>query len=272
MHISRSAYPRRASKSHTLLLCSEVGYNLNADLVHRRIGGQHTKFKKTGAIWDRSEREIARIVMEVCSMLRERYGISRLGNPEDPLEDLVYIILSNKTSPATAQLVYSQLKEVFHDWDAVVTQPKAVLYSTLRPAGLAAIKSEQIRGTLMRVREERGVYDIGHLRGKSDEETESFLTSLPGVSEKVAKCVQMYTLGSEVLPVDAHVHRVATRLGWTARKRADQSHAELEALVPPDSRYAFHVDCILHGREVCRPRMPNCNNCCIKTYCRYLVS
>lgn len=224
-------------------------------------------FKKTGAIWDRRKRDIDRIVGEVCGALRERYGQPRLGNPDNPLDDLVYIILSNKTCPGTAQSVYRHLKDTFVDWGSIASQSADALYDALKPAGLAAVKSEQIRGTLLRVREDRGTYDLDHLRGKRDEEAEAYLTSLPGVSEKVAKCVQMYTLGAQVLPVDAHVHRLATRLGWTARKRADQSHAELEALVPPDCRYAFHVDCILHGREVCRPRVPKCNECCISTQC-----
>ena len=90
---------------------------------------------------------------------------------------------------------------------------------------------------------------------------------LDGVSEKVAKCVMMYTLGFDVLPVDVHVHRVATRLEWTNRKRADQCHEELEALVKPRYRFAFHVDCICHGRAVCRPKNPRCNDCVIRRYC-----
>ncbi len=99
----------------------------------------------------------------------------------------------------------------------------------------------------------------------SVEETGELLVSLPGVSEKVAKCIMMYTLNHRVLPVDVHVHRVVSRLGWTKRKRADQCHQELESLVPPRWRYAFHVGCVLHGRAVCRAQKPLCGNCSIAT-------
>jgi hypothetical protein len=90
-----------------------------------------------------------------------------------------------------------------------------------------------------------------------------------GVSDKVARCVMMYTMEFEVLPVDAHVHRVARRLGWTNQERPEHSHEELEALVPPNLRYTFHVDCVAHGRELCRPIHPRCSPCALKLQCVY---
>ena len=208
----------------------------------------------------------------VCEALQRRYGLPRLGNPDEPMDDLVYVITSNKTSPETAQSVYSQIKSKFQTWDKVLDAPPQALYSIVKPAGLATVKSKQIRDTLWTVREDLGSYNLGQLKNKPPEEVGDYLVSLPGVSEKVAKCVMMYTMSAEVLPVDSHVHRIATRLGWTARKRADQSHAELEALVPPKRRYAFHVDCVMHGRLVCRPKSPACGDCCISQYCPYYKS
>jgi endonuclease-3 len=32
-------------------------------------------------------------------------------------------------------------------------------------------------------------------------------------------------------------------------------------------RYSFHVDCIAHGRAVCRARRPDCESCCIRQFC-----
>ena len=50
------------------------------------------------------------------------------------------------------------------------------------------------------------------------------------MADKVSRCVMVYTMGFEVLPVDAHMHRVAKRLGWTKIDRPEKSHDELEAL------------------------------------------
>jgi endonuclease III len=100
-------------------------------------------------------------------------------------------------------------------------------------------------------------------------EAEEFLTSLPGVGLKVAKCVLMYSLKRDVLPVDVHVHRVATRLGFRSKKRPDTSQALIEGAVPPHLRYSFHVNAIAHGRTVCLPRNPRCGICPLSAWCDY---
>ena len=224
---------------------------------------------RSGTIWGKPTRVRAQIVRRVCEPLQKEYGRPRLGNPEGPLDDLVYIIVSNKTSPKTAQRTYALVKRSFATWGEVLDSPATALESLLHPAGLAIVKSQQIRAALQMIEDDFGSCDLDRLRRRPESEAQGYLVSLAGVSEKVAKCVMMFTMGGRVLPVDSHVHRVSRRLGWTARKRADQCHAELEALVPPHRRYAFHVDCILHGRSVCRPRSPACERCCIRRHCAF---
>ena len=224
---------------------------------------------QSGAIWKKSSRVRRRAVQNVCETLKRTYGTPRLGNPSDPLDDLVFVILSNKTGPRAARRTFKALVKRFRNWEDLLTAPISEVRCLLRPAGLSSVKSRQLRAAIRSIKNQFGSCDLKVLRGKPEKETEAFLVSLPGVSEKVAKCVMMYTLNAKVLPVDVHVHRVAGRLGWTARKRADQCHEELESLVPPQSRYAFHVDCVLHGRQVCRPHEPLCENCCINRSCEY---
>lgn len=223
-------------------------------------------------IWSRPPRVRAQIVRRVCEALERDYGWARLGNPEDPLDDLVYIIISNKTSPEMAQRTYARVKHEFVSWDEVLGSPASTLQSLLQSAGLATVKSQQIRAALQKIKKDFNSCDLNQLQGKSEGEIRQYLVSLPGVSEKVAKCVMMYTMGANVLPVDGHVHRIAKRLGWTSRRRADQCHDELEALVPPKRRYTFHVDSILHGRSICRPKNPVCDRCCISRHCAYFKS
>lgn len=224
---------------------------------------------RTGAIWNEQESVRAEVVREVCNALERSYGKPRLGNPEDPLDDLIYIIVSNKTSAEVASRTYARLKATFGRWDNVVAAPAPSLRTILAPAGLSTVKSQQIRSALGRIASDFGSCDVTALRGWQEQAVLAYLTSLPGVSEKVARCVMMYTLDYKVLPVDAHVHRVAKRLGWVNRKRADQCHDELEALIEPDRRYAFHVDCIVHGRVICRPVEPACHQCPVVRYCDF---
>jgi endonuclease III len=226
-------------------------------------------FKKSGLIWDEDSLVRGQRVRRVCEALEQRYGRPRLDNPTEVLDDLVFVALSNKSSPKMARRIYTELKKKFETWDEVLRSRPHVLVSVLKPAGLSSVKARQIRGALSRIKKDLGSCNLNSLIDKSHIEAERYLVSLPGVSLKVAKCVMLYTMLANVLPVDAHVHRVAGRLGWTSRKRADQCHDELEALVPPKRRFAFHVDCILHGRLICRPKNPKCEECCVSRNCDY---
>jgi endonuclease III len=226
------------------------------------------KVKQTGSIWKKPPSVRAQIVRRVCERLEAKYGRPRLGNPIKPLDDLIFILISNRTSPHLAEITYQRLKKNFPKWDNILESPPSRLRALLKPAGLSRKKSQQIRSLLGEVKKDFGRCSLDAIVRWPDDEVHRYLTRLAGVSDKVAKCVMLYTLSSQVLPVDVHVYRVSRRLGWTARNRAAQTHEELEALVPPARRFAFHVDCIAHGRSVCRSK-PDCGHCDIRDHCEY---
>mgnify|MGYP000880158667 CR=1 FL=1 len=208
-------------------------------------------------------------VRGICRALQREYGSPRHGNPDDPLDDLIYIILSTRTQDRRYGETYLQVKCAFPAWDTVTADRLPELEAILTPGGLGRLKARQIESILARLREDFGQTTLVPLHQMSDGEVEQYLTSLWGVSLKVAKCVAMYTLGREVLPVDVHVHRVAGRLGFRVKKRPDTSQAWIEAAVPPELRYGFHVNAIAHGRAICRPRAPRCTVCCVSSWCQY---
>jgi endonuclease III len=119
------------------------------------------------------------------------------------------------------------------------------------------------------LRVEFGRATLAPLKAMNDSEAEHFLKGLPGVGKKVAKCVLMYSLNRQVLPVDVHTHRVAVRLGLMAKRRPDTSQDLVEAQIPPDLRYGFHVNAVAHGRAVCLPRKPMCGACVLRKCCPY---
>jgi endonuclease III len=187
----------------------------------------------------------------------------------DPVDDLIFLMLSNRTQAKTATAVYTKLKALRGTWAEIANLPKRKIATVIRPAGFAEIRSDQICGSLSTIKKAFGNCSLDALRSWRENDCHQFLTSLPGVSDKVAKCVMMYTLGFEVLPVDVHVFRVSTRLGWTSRCRASEAHSDLEGLIPPPFRYGFHVNCIALGREFCSSQEPQCGTCPIKKFCVY---
>jgi len=208
-------------------------------------------------------------IREICAVLERIYGNPRHGNKRNPLNELAYIILSTRTRDESYRGTFSRLKRAFPRWATVTPRSLPRLERILAPGGLSRLKARQILGIVERLRSLYGHPTLAPLRAMSDAEAEAFLTALPGVGAKVAKCVLMYSQDRPVLPVDVHVHRVATRLGLRTKKRPDTSHDLIEHAVPPELRYGFHVNAIAHGRAVCLPRNPRCEMCCLSGWCEY---
>src|SRR5882724_10348985 len=74
-------------------------------------------------IWRASVSQRRRMVQRVCASLEEEFGNPRLGNPADPVDDLIYLMLSNRTRAKTAQQVYQALGTLRHSWDEVAVLP-----------------------------------------------------------------------------------------------------------------------------------------------------
>ena len=224
---------------------------------------------KTGEIWNQPPRSRGQIVRRVCERLENEYGRPRHGNPDSPVDDLIYILLSNRTTPVLARAAYQNLKDEFPDWRSLLEADWDSAYVLVKRAGFGEKRTNQIRGCLKRLVEDFGGIENIDLWDRDTEDLLDYLTTLPGVSGKVARCIAMYTLDRDVLPVDVHVFRIASRLGWVDRNEARQCHKELEALIPPHRYFAFHVDCIAHGRKRCFASNPDCNGCVIRRYCNF---
>jgi endonuclease-3 len=93
---------------------------------------------------------------------------------------------------------------------------------------------------------------------------------MKGVGPKTAAIVLLFSLGRPAFPVDTHVHRVTRRLGLIgATTSREKAHDELERLVVPEDYYAFHLNLIQHGRQVCASRKPRCPACPLCDLCDY---
>jgi endonuclease-3 len=209
-------------------------------------------------------------VHAVHAMLAEHYGPRVWRGRRDPLGELVMTILSQNTTDRNSGRAYTALRRRFPDWQAVIDAPTAEVYAAIQPAGLGNVKAPRIQHTLAAIQERTGTLSLDHLETMSLEEARAWLLSLDGVGPKTAACVLLFALGKPALPVDTHVHRVSLRLGLIApRTSAERAHALLEAALPPDTVYAFHLNLIQHGRLVCHARRPACERCSLTEQCAY---
>ena len=206
--------------------------------------------------------------------LRTAYGYPRWQpNYASGLEELVSCILSQSTTDVNRDRAFANLRARFPTWQDVVDAPPEDVIDAVRTAGLANQKGPRIQALLRHIHSERGEYDIEFLGNLTPEEARSWLLALAGVGPKTAAIVLCFSFNLPALPVDTHVHRVALRLGLIPPKtNANKAHDLLEELVDPADYYAFHLQLIRHGREICVARSPNCAACTLRARCDYYAA
>lgn len=209
----------------------------------------------------------------ISTILHSIYRSPRHNNKTDPLDELIFIILSQMTTYWSFERVFDRLKRVAPKWENVRAMPLGRLRKVIKDAGLSNQKAPRIKAILKKLHTDFGAATLEPLRRMRSAEAEAYLKSLPGVQAKTAKCVLMYSLGRKVLPVDTHVLRVARRLGFTnATVISDRVHQEMEAIFLPSDRYRFHVNALAHGRSVCMARDPKCDVCVLSSRCAYFLA
>ena len=95
------------------------------------------------------------------------------------------------------------------------------------------------------------------------------LTTLPGVGRKTANVVMNSAFGAETFAVDTHIFRVGNRTGLAKGKTPLAVEKQLDRKVPGPFRVGAHHWLILHGRYVCKARLPECWRCPVVDLCGY---
>lgn len=207
----------------------------------------------------------------VCDRLDEAYGPLTWRSHGDPLGALILTILSQHTSDRNSERAYDTLRRRFPTWEAVRDAPVAEVAEAIRCGGLADAKAPRIQNVLRQITERTGgAATLDFLRETPTGEAKEYLRSFHGVGPKTAACVLMFSLVRPVLPVDTHVFRVSHRLGLIEKRLGEaRAHDALEAIVPAERVYAFHVHMIRHGRRVCTAQRPRCPACALRARCDY---
>ena len=186
------------------------------------------------------------------------------------IDEVVATVLSQHTSDVNSERAFARLKAEFPGWEQVADAPVEQVAAAIRCGGIADQKARRIQQILAAIEEREGGLDLDRLHGLGDAAVTAYLQSLPGVGPKTAACVLTFAMGRAAFPVDTHVHRVATRLGWVpAGASAERAHELLAPRVPPGIRYDLHVALIAHGRAVCRAQRPRCGECVLLALCPY---
>ena len=173
---------------------------------------------------------------------------------------LVAVILSaqatdagvNKATKGLFAVVDSPQKMLDLGLDGLINHIKTIgLYPSKAKniMGMSQILVDRFQGEIPRTRED--------------------LESLPGVGRKTASVVLNVAFQEPTIPVDTHIFRVANRLQLASGKTPLEVEKGLEASIPQKFRVHAHHWLILHGRYVCKARVPMCPSCVLNDLCPY---
>lgn len=93
------------------------------------------------------------------------------------------------------------------------------------------------------------------------------LLELPGVGRKTANVVLGNAFGRPAIACDTHVIRLSRRLCLSENTDAVKLEFDLAEIVPKKDWTLFSHLLIFHGRNICKARKPDCENCRISEYC-----
>ena len=207
-------------------------------------------------------------IAEVIELLEQEYGPCIVQPGRDPIDVLIGTILSQNTSDVNSGRAFDSLKATFDSWEAVASAPVEYIAQVIKLGGLFQIKAVRIKQILEQIEKEQGRISLDFLQSMNMAEAEDYLMHLPGVGQKTASCVLLFSLGKPSLPVDTHVFRVAKRLGLIdSRVSIEKAHSLLQEQIPKSKVYQFHIHLIEHGRQICHARRPRCDKCVLRVDC-----
>jgi len=246
--------------------------------VNAWANGRRTPHRKSAEALEKlfrrltSERQGEARVWSIVARLHAEHGTPHLNNKRDPLDELFFILLSLKTSHRTYEDTYRGFAARFRPWKKLADARPEEVERHIRSGGLGSIKARAFVDIARRLREDFGRVTLAPLRKKDDEEVIAYLTSLPGVGLKTARCVALYSLGRDLIPVDTHTYRVGARLGLVPTSRSTNAvHANFDAALPEGAAYPLHTNLVAHGREHCLDPKPECGRCCLSDLCEYAI-
>jgi endonuclease-3 len=210
------------------------------------------------------------IIPYVLQNLRVIYGVPELERDLDPLDCLIETILSQSTTNVNSHRAFESLKKKFTTWDKARQARVRSIEAAIRAGGLAKQKSAVIKNILNEIYARLGSFDLSFLRTLQLEEARAFLAGFKGVGPKTVACVLLFACNRPVFPIDTHIFRISRRLELIPEKCTDEeAHRRMETIVPPQHYFEAHINLIRHGRKICRPQNPLCEQCVLIDYCKY---
>jgi endonuclease-3 len=179
---------------------------------------------------------------------------------QSPFELLVAVVLSAQATDVSVNKATAKLYPVANTPRDILALGEDGLRAYIRTIGLYQTKAKNVIKLCRQLLE---------LHGGEVPDNRADLEALPGVGRKTANVVLNVVFGHPTIAVDTHIFRIANRTGLAPGKSPDAISTQLEKITPRLYLRHAHHWLILHGRYVCKARLPECWHCKISDLCRY---
>ncbi len=179
---------------------------------------------------------------------------------ESPFTLLVAVVLSAQTTDAAVNKATETLFRAAPDAASLAALGAEGIAPHIRRLGLWQGKAKNLAslGALLVER-----------HGGEVPMTREALEALPGVGRKTANVVLNVAFAQETMAVDTHIFRIGNRTGLAPGKTPRAVEDGLVRRCPPELLRDAHHWLILHGRYVCKARLPECWRCPVVGACNY---
>jgi len=181
-------------------------------------------------------------------------------NHDSTFQLLVAVELSAQCTDIRVNIITRELFERYPDINSLAKAELEDVENLIRSGGLFRNKAKNIIAAAQSLRDD--------FAGEVPQ-TMKELTRLAGIGRKSANVVLGVAFDIPGFPVDTHVKRILKRLGITKSDDPVKIEAEVNALISDKYWTNLSHMLILHGRECCAARKPNCASCLIKKLCQY---
>lgn len=197
---------------------------------------------------------------EIIKRLKKMYPDAHCAlNHTNAFELLIATILSAQCTDDRVNIVTETLFRKYPNPQDYIDADLQDITHDIKSINFFNNKAKNIQATAGKIVENFG--------GEVPQTMEELLT-LNGVARKTANVVlgNAFGIASGVV-VDTHVSRLSQRLGITEETTPEKIEKDLKELVPKKDWVMFSHWLIYHGRQICKARKPNCEECKLKDIC-----
>lgn len=199
---------------------------------------------------------------EILNILEKMYPDAHCElNYNTPFELLVAVILSAQCTDKRVNIITTELFKKYNTPEDFASMDIKQLEKLIYSCGFYHNKAKSIINASREI--------LLNFNGEVPKTVDELMT-LSGVGRKTANVVYSVAFGGQAIAVDTHVFRVSKRLGLSDATTPEKTELQLMKLFPKEKWYQLHHNLIFHGRYTCKSQNPNCAECGLVEYCKYI--